>query len=449
MNNFSINNLTCKQIVSELDKYIVGQEAAKKAVAIAIRNRYRRLQLSDEMREEVLPKNIIMIGSTGVGKTEIARRLSKIINAPFLKIEATKFTEIGYVGRNVESMIRDLTFIAYNMIKEEKSKEIRNKAELIADNRIKTLLKNDFVKNYQKYDSTSIEEVYKKYSDGLLDDIIIEVPLTKGHLPDFSSLGIIAGSDLDEINIQIKDMFDGIFKAKEKQTKKLTLKNVRKNYIQEEIDKILDFEELAIEAVKLTENSGIIFLDEIDKIIGFEHSGTSPNVSREGVQRDLLPIVEGTTVKTKFGDVKTHHILFISAGAFHFNKPSDLIPELQGRFPIRVTLDNLKKEDLKNILVQPKNSLVKQYQALLEVEKVKLIFEDEALNEIAKIAYELNEKTENIGARRLYAMMEKILEDITFEAPYGKPKTIKIDKKYVVNKLKDIIEDKDLSKYIL
>lgn len=440
-------DLTCSDIVRELDKYIIGQDEAKKSVAIAIRNRYRRLSLTDDIKEDVLPKNIIMIGPTGVGKSEIARRLAKIIQAPFLKVEATKFTEIGYIGRNVESMIRDLTFTAYSIVKNEKSAIIRSKAEEIAEERVIEAVKKDMKNRPDKFNIT-ITDFISRFKDDKNIDFIIEVPMTKSLMPDISSVGIISSGDFDELNMSLKEMFSNAMKGSTQKTRKITVNNAYKAFVQEEIDKMLDLDEIAIEAINLTQNSGIIFLDEIDKIIGLENK-SGPNVSREGVQRDLLPIVEGTTVKTKFGDVNTHHILFIAAGAFHLNKPSDLIPELQGRFPLRVTLSSLNSEALERILVEPKNSLIKQYEALLAVEKVKLNFNKTAIKEIAKNAYLVNEKSDNIGARRLYAMLEKILEDISFEAPYPKSKDISITKKFVTNKLKDIIVDQDLSKYIL
>jgi ATP-dependent HslUV protease ATP-binding subunit HslU len=443
-----MDGLTCSEIVQELDKYIIGQNEAKKSVAIAIRNRFRRLRLKGDIKEDVLPKNIIMIGPTGVGKSEIARRLAKIIQAPFLKVEATKFTEIGYIGRNVESMVRDLTAMAYSIVKNQKSIIIREKAEIIAKERIIDVVRTDIKKRPKKYNGMTIDKFITGFNENKMNEMIIEVPMSKALMPDISPIGVIAGGDFEELNMSLKDMFSSVMKGATQKTRKITVINAYKAFVQEEIDKMLDLDEIAIEAINLTENSGIIFLDEIDKIIGLENKG-NPNVSREGVQRDLLPIVEGTTVKTKFGDVNTHHILFIAAGAFHLNKPSDLIPELQGRFPLRVTLDNLNAAALQKILIEPKNCLIKQYEALLEVEKVKLKFTKEAIKEIAKNAFLLNEKSDNIGARRLYAMLEKILEDISFEAPYPKSKKISISKKYISDKLKDIVVDQDLSKYIL
>jgi ATP-dependent HslUV protease ATP-binding subunit HslU len=452
--------LTPAQIVEELDTYIIGQEKAKRSVAIALRNRYRRKNLPEELRDEVAPKNIIMIGPTGVGKTEIARRLSGISGAPFIKVEATKYTEVGYVGRDVESMIRDLTNIAVSDVKKEMSEDIETIAKERAEEDLLDILlpPTTFPKRTANpeagIDTTvlSAEDRRKKTRErfremlkkGELEEKIVEVEVKQ---PKTQVLGMFAGTGLEEMDSNLSNMLGNIFPDKKKR-KKVTVKEARKILEEEERDKLIDMDKVVKEAIERVEQSGIIFLDEIDKIA---HKGSSvgPDVSREGVQRDILPIVEGSTVTTKYGAVRTNHILFIAAGAFHMSKPSDLIPELQGRFPIRVELKSLSTEDLKRILTQPKNALVKQYAALMETEGVELDFKGEAIEEIAKIATFVNSQTENIGARRLSTIMELLLEDVSFTAHQLKGQKIPITLEYVRSKLKDIVEDKDLSKYIL
>lgn len=466
-----MEDLTPRKIVKELNKYIIGQDEAKKSVAIALRNRYRRQKLPKDLREDVIPKNILMIGPTGVGKTEIARRLAKLVNAPFVKIEATKFTEVGYVGRDVDSMVRDLVEISVHMVKQEKIKEVEDKARILAEIRLAQILcpspekelKNPFeaiLKGMSHSDSqmkeqefnerlTEVKEKQKQVlqdiRDGKLDDKQVEIEVEDRTPP---MLEVFSGSGIEEMGINMQDLFDGLI-PKKKKRRKVTVKNALKILTQEEAQKIIDFDEVISESIKKAEETGIIFIDEIDKITGDKSHG--PDVSREGVQRDILPIVEGSTVVTKYGPVKTDHILFIAAGAFHVAKPSDLIPELQGRFPIRVELDSLSEDDLKRILVEPKNSLIKQYKALIETEGIKIHFSENAIDEIVKIATYVNQHSENIGARRLHTIMEKLLEDISFNAPELKEKQpeITIDKDFVKSKLKGIVEDKDLSMYIL
>lgn len=452
--------LTPAQIVAELNQYIIGQDKAKRSVAIAMRNRFRRKNLPEDLRDEVAPKNIIMIGPTGVGKTEIARRLSNISGAPFIKVEATKYTEVGYVGRDVESMIRDLTNISVNDVKKEMSEEIEAIAKERAEDDLLDILLPpiSFPKKPSNpelvADTTSVsaEERRKKTRErfremlrkGELEEKIVEIEVKQ---PKTQVLGMFAGTGLEEMDTNLSNMFSNIFPEKKKR-KKVTVKEARKILEEEERDKLIDMDKVVKEAITRVEQSGIVFLDEIDKIA---HKGSSvgPDVSREGVQRDILPIVEGSTVMTKYGAVRTHHILFIAAGAFHMSKPSDLIPELQGRFPIRVELKSLTTEDLARILTQPRNAIVKQYEALLETEGVKLNFVPEAIEEIAKIATFVNSQTENIGARRLSTIMELLLEDVSFTAPELKDQTIPITVDYVRSKLKEVLEDKDLSKYIL
>jgi len=444
-------SLTPREIVRELDKYVVGQKNAKKAVAIALRNRFRRMKLEDDMRDEVAPKNIIMIGATGVGKTEIARRLSKLTNSPFMKVEASKFTEVGYVGRDVESMIRDLVEIGVTIVKKEHREAVRDKAMQKVEDRLLDLLlptsgpadMSDIAKEQQQ---ATREKLRSKLRNGDLDEREVEFEVTERSFP---SLEIITGQGVEEMGINMKEMMPGLFGGGKKKRRKMKIKEARDHIINEEEEGLLDMEAVTREARRRTENNGIIFLDEIDKVAGKDSAKSGPDVSREGVQRDILPIVEGTSVTTKYGVVKTDHILFIAAGAFHMAKPSDLIPELQGRFPIRVELDNLTKDDFIRILSEPRNALTKQYVALMETEGLKVIFTEDAVDRVAEIAEEVNEKTENIGARRLHTIMEKLLEEISYHASDMEGQSITIDEKYVDSMLKDVVRDQDLSRYIL
>jgi ATP-dependent HslUV protease ATP-binding subunit HslU len=450
--------LTPAQIVTELDRYIVGQRRAKRAVAIALRNRWRRQMLPSELRDEVAPKNIIMIGPTGVGKTEVARRLAKLAQAPFLKVEASKYTEVGYVGRDVESMIRDLTELSVTMVKGELMAEVREKAERLAEDRLLDLLLPH--RSTEPFSSGTLEQVSPDASRegtleklraqlraGRLDERIVELETQQQSMP---MLEVFSGQGMEEMGIQLKDMLSNVLPTRTKR-RRVTVAEARRLLAQEEAQKLVDMEEVVSRAVRRVENSGIIFLDELDKIAGREGGGGrgGPDVSREGVQRDLLPIVEGSTVTTKYGAVRTDHILFIAAGAFHVAKPSDLIPELQGRFPIRVELEPLTKDDFVRILTEPENALIRQYVELLRTERVSLRFLPEAVEAIAEIAMQVNTSTENIGARRLYTIMERLLDEISFDAPDMPGKELTIDAEYVRLRLSDVIRDQDLSRYIL
>jgi ATP-dependent HslUV protease ATP-binding subunit HslU len=452
-----MNNLTPKKIVEELDKYIIGQNKAKKAVAIALRNRWRRQLLSDELRDEVLPKNILMIGPTGVGKTEIARRLSKLAHAPFIKVEASKFTEVGYVGRDVESMVRDLTGLALTMVKTEHMEKVQEKAQVLAEEKILNLLlppprsqkkttlpeaTETEAEEKENYSETR-EKLRSQLKEGKLDNRYIDLEVREKVVP----FGIVSNIGMDEIEMNLKEMLGNFLPDKAKR-KKVKVPEAMQIIQHEEANKLIDMDKVVSEAIERTEQNGIIFIDEIDKIAS-RGSTHGPDVSREGVQRDLLPIVEGSTVSTKHGPVKTDHILFIGAGAFNVSKPSDLIPELQGRFPIRAELDALGKDEFIRILKEPKNALIKQYVALIDTEGVTIRFTDNSIEEIAALAVLVNEKTENIGARRLHTILEKLLEEISFNAPDIKDKELDIDSKYVADKLSDISRDEDLSRYIL
>jgi len=442
-----VENFTPREIVSELDKYIVGQKDAKRCVAIALRNRWRRQQVPEALRDEIAPKNIIMIGPTGVGKTEIARRLAKLAQAPFLKVEASKYTEVGYVGRDVESMIRDLAELAVNMLKAEESKKVQAKAEEIAEERLLDLLLPRSGRGAHKEEEdqqTTRERLRRLLKSGKLDERYVEVEVTDRAIP---IVEIFSASGMEEMDINIKEMFGGLFPKKKKQ-KKVKVPEALGLLVQEEAQRLVDMDSVVKQAIERVEQSGIIFIDELDKVAGRE-STYGPDVSREGVQRDILPIVEGTTVMTKYGMVKTDHILFIAAGAFHVSKPSDLIPELQGRFPIRVELGSLGKDDFVRILTEPENALIKQYIALMDTERVKLEFKKDGIVEIAATAALINERTENIGARRLYTIMERLLEEISFDAPEVAGKSMVIDAIYVREKLKEFVEDEDLSRFIL
>jgi ATP-dependent HslUV protease ATP-binding subunit HslU len=458
----ALDELTPREIVVELDKHVIGQKDAKRAVAIALRNRMRRQKLSPELAEEIIPKNIIMIGPTGVGKTEIARRLAKLANSPFLKVEASKFTEVGYVGRDVESMVRDLVEIAIDNVREEKLEDVADKAELNAEERLLDILLPpspaprpeaastaggvviDGSTALTESSSRTREKLRQQLREGKLDDRTVEIDVRERNFPSFE---ILTNQGVEEMDVNIKDMLPNIFGQRTKK-RKMKVNEAFEYLIQEEEQRLIDMDQVTRMAIDRVENSGIVFLDEIDKIAGRE-GGHGPDVSREGVQRDILPIVEGTTVNTRYGMVRTDHILFIAAGAFHVSKPSDLIPELQGRFPIRVELQSLTMEDFVRILTEPKSSLVKQYTALLDTEGVKLEFTKEALDEIAHFAFRVNESTENIGARRLHTIMERVLDELSFDAPEKKGEHVTIDAEYVRKMLTDIVKDQDLSRYIL
>jgi ATP-dependent HslUV protease ATP-binding subunit HslU len=443
--------MTPREIVSELDRYIVGQKDAKRAVAIALRNRWRRQLVPEDLRDEIAPKNIIMIGPTGVGKTEISRRLAKLAQAPFIKVEASKFTEVGYVGRDVESIIRDLTDLAVNMVKEEEKQKVEIKAREVAEERILDLLlpaAPSPVVQGEPIDAARVqgtrEKLKKMLREGKMDDRFVDIELTQSAMP---MIEVLTPQGMEGMEFNLKEMFSNLLPKK---TKKKTVKIPEALDIltQEEASKLVDMDKVTSEALRRVEQSGIVFLDEIDKIAGRE-STHGPDVSREGVQRDLLPIVEGSTVNTKYGMVKTDHVLFVASGAFHSAKPSDLIPEFQGRFPIRVELSSLDKDDFVRILTEPKNALIKQYAALLATEGVHLYFGDDAIEEIARIASDVNQRTENIGARRLHTVLERLLDEISFTAPEMQGKEVTIDAQYVRDRLNPILKNEDLSRYIL
>ena len=445
------DTLTPRQIVKELDKYIIGQHKAKRAVSIALRNRWRRQRLSEELRDEVMPKNIIMIGPTGVGKTEIARRLAKLVQAPFLKIEASKFTEVGYVGRDVDSIIRDLTEIGINMVKNEMAEQVRERAETLAEERLLDLLLPPIrtspgidspTAEQQEQHKNTREKLRQQLLDGKLDNRSVELETKEKIMP----FGIVSNVGMEEIEMNLKDMLGGFLPEKTKR-RKVKIPDALRILVQEEAAKLIDMDKVIKEALNRVEQSGIVFLDEIDKIAGRETHG--PDVSRQGVQRDLLPIVEGSTITTKYGPVKTDHILFIAAGAFHVSKPADLIPELQGRFPIRVELDSLGKSEFIRILTEPQNALIKQNVALLATEGVTLIFSKDSIEEIADIAAKVNERTENIGARRLHTILERLLDEISFEAPEKQGSEVNITAELVRERLVEILKSEDLSRYIL
>jgi ATP-dependent HslUV protease ATP-binding subunit HslU len=451
----ALDDMTPREIVAELDKYIVGQNAAKRAVAVALRNRVRRQKLPPEIAEDVLPKNILMIGPTGVGKTEIARRLARLAGCPFVKVEASKYTEVGYVGRDVESMVRDLVETSIDMVREEKLDEVADRAEQTAEERVLDLLlppspppapgttEVDAAQQREQTQRTR-EKLRAQLREGKLDQRMVDLEVRERAMPSFE---IISNQGVEEMDVNLKDMLSGMF-GQQKKKRKMSVADAFEYLIQEEENKLLDMDQVTRVAVERAEQMGIIFIDEIDKVAGRE-SGHGPDVSREGVQRDILPIIEGTTVNTRYGMIRTDHILFIAAGAFHVTKPSDLIPELQGRLPIRVELQSLKEEDFIRILTEPKNALIKQYVALLETEGVKLSFTEDAVETIAKFAACVNEQTENIGARRLHTILEKVLDELSFEASDLKKKTVKVDSAYVNKQLADIVKNQDLSRYIL
>ncbi len=440
----ALDELTPREIVQQLDKHVIGQAEAKKAVAIALRNRIRRQKLDPEMAEEVMPKNILMMGPTGVGKTEVARRLAKLANSPFIKIEATKFTEVGYVGRDVDAMIRDLVEVAIDMLREEKLDQVAERAEANAEERMLDILMPPLKEGEE---SESIDKTREKLRvqlrEGKLDDRMVDIDVRERNMP----VEIVTNTGVEEMDINLRDMLPGLFGGKNRR-RKMRVAEGLDYFISEEEQKLIDMDQLTRQAIERTEQSGIIFLDEMDKIAGRE-GGRGPDVSREGVQRDILPIVEGTTVNTRYGMIRTDHILFVAAGAFHVSKPSDLIPELQGRFPIRVEMKALTTEDFVRILTEPKNALIKQYTALMDTEGIRLKFSNDAISEIAAVASQVNEDTENIGARRLHTIMERLLEEVSFEGPDLKKKTVKIDAAYVKKRLADVAGNQDLSRYML
>jgi ATP-dependent HslUV protease ATP-binding subunit HslU len=451
----ALDDMTPREIVAELDKYIVGQAAAKRAVAVALRNRVRRQKLAPEIAEDVLPKNILMIGPTGVGKTEIARRLARLAGCPFVKVEASKYTEVGYVGRDVESMVRDLVETSIDMIREEKLDEVADRAEQAAEERVLDLLlppppapaagtaETDLAAQRELTQRTR-DKLRAQLREGKLDQRMVDLEVRERAMPSFE---IISNQGIEEMDVNLKDMLSGFF-GQQKKKRRMSVADAFEYLIQEEENKLLDMEQVTRIAVERAEQMGIIFIDEIDKVAGRE-AGHGPDVSREGVQRDILPIIEGTTVNTRYGMIRTDHILFIAAGAFHVTKPSDLIPELQGRLPIRVELQSLKEEDFVRILTEPKNALIKQYVALMETEGLRLQITEDAVQTIAKFATTVNEQTENIGARRLHTILEKVLDEISFEAPDLKKKSVKVDAAYVNKQLADIVKNQDLSRYIL
>jgi len=441
-----IKPLTPREIETELDKYIIGQSQAKRSVAIALRNRWRRQQVPEPLRDEIAPKNIIMIGPTGVGKTEIARRLARLARSPFLKIEASKFTEVGYVGRDVESMIRDLTHLAVDMVKSEEKEKVEAKAKDLAEDQLLDLLLPSVKKEQDTGETSTRERFRQMLRDGKLDDRLVELEVTQR--PPSPMIEIFAAAGMEEMQSSIQDMLSNMMPEKRKR-RHIKISEAKKILEQDASRKLIDIDKVVKKAIARVEQSGIIFLDEIDKIATKGSGGGGPDVSREGVQRDLLPIVEGTSVHTKHGIVVTDHILFIASGAFHVSKPSDLLPELQGRFPIRVELNPLTQKDFVRILTEPENALVTQYKALLATENIDLVFEPEAIEEIAKISFEVNERMENIGARRLHTVMEKLVEEVSFEAPDVAPQQIMITAKYVQERLKHIVKDEDLSRFIL